>query len=207
MTDSPAAIPPGWYDDANAPGTQRWWDGTAWTEHTSQPYNGQPVALAAPAGTPVYTVWIWLIVVLPLLSLVGLFTIDFSSFTTIYSSDPTSSTRAQLALVTSPGYLFSLSVSAIVYGLSAWFAFLDWRWLRGHSVPRPFHFAWVFLSSYVYVIGRSVIVRRRTGRGIAPMWAAIGMYALSTIVSIVFTVLMVQAVFASISTSLPTGSY
>ncbi|MFD8232029.1 DUF2510 domain-containing protein [Streptomyces sp. NPDC059696] len=34
--------PPGWYPDPHAPHRQRWWDGTAWTEHRSAP--GAPAA-------------------------------------------------------------------------------------------------------------------------------------------------------------------
>jgi hypothetical protein len=38
---------PGWYDDPNAPGGKRWWDGSQWTEHTAA---AQPAAQAAPAA-------------------------------------------------------------------------------------------------------------------------------------------------------------
>jgi len=36
MTVAPvtAGPPPGWYADAGAPGSTRWWDGARWTEHT-----------------------------------------------------------------------------------------------------------------------------------------------------------------------------
>ncbi|MGW8886906.1 DUF2510 domain-containing protein [Streptomyces sp. NPDC055749] len=37
------ATPPGWYPDAGIPGTERWWDGTAWTAHT------RPLGAVAPA--------------------------------------------------------------------------------------------------------------------------------------------------------------
>ncbi|MFE7141696.1 DUF2510 domain-containing protein [Streptomyces sp. NPDC057644] len=40
------ATPPGWYPDTGAPGTERWWDGTAWTAHT-RPLAAAP---AAPEG-------------------------------------------------------------------------------------------------------------------------------------------------------------
>ncbi|WP_424871984.1 DUF2510 domain-containing protein [Streptomyces sp. SAI-229] len=41
--------PPGWYRDPHAPHLERWWDGTAWTEHRRTP--GAPaVPPAPPAG-------------------------------------------------------------------------------------------------------------------------------------------------------------
>jgi len=39
--------PAGWYDDPEQPGQQRYWDGTAWTEHVSrqgQQFTDPPVA-------------------------------------------------------------------------------------------------------------------------------------------------------------------
>ncbi|MFI6583966.1 DUF2510 domain-containing protein [Embleya sp. NPDC050493] len=54
-----ASIPPGWYDDPSAPGSERWWDGAQWTASTRAraqgeippPPMGAPPA-AGPAGYP-----------------------------------------------------------------------------------------------------------------------------------------------------------
>lgn len=46
MTDSSGQAPAGWYADTNQPGTERWWDGQAWTEHT------RPSVAAPPPPPP-----------------------------------------------------------------------------------------------------------------------------------------------------------
>ncbi|MCX5413744.1 DUF2510 domain-containing protein [Streptomyces sp. NBC_00059] len=46
------ATPPGWYPDVNVPGTERWWDGTAWTVHTRAPAVPQPLSVPRPPAAP-----------------------------------------------------------------------------------------------------------------------------------------------------------
>jgi hypothetical protein len=55
MCSSP---PPGWYRDPSYPLTERWWDGTAWTDHRRQPEQlpqplAQPPAPRGPGRTKV----------------------------------------------------------------------------------------------------------------------------------------------------------
>ncbi|MEP6478502.1 MAG: hypothetical protein ABJB03_03860 [Rhodoglobus sp.] len=150
--------------------------------------------MRAPEGIAVYTPWIWIIVFLPVLSFVGLFSIDFtSSFTS-----PDFTPGGSFGALSSPGYAILNVVSLVIYGLCALFAFLDWRKLGALGVPRPFHFAWAFLSSAVYVIGRSVVVRRRTGRGIAALWAQIGVLVVSFITAIVWAVSFFSAMLQAV---------
>ncbi|EMF51461.1 MULTISPECIES: DUF2510 domain-containing protein [Streptomyces] len=45
-----SSSPPGWYRDPSYPLTERWWDGTAWTDHRRQPE--QPVPPVLRPGPP-----------------------------------------------------------------------------------------------------------------------------------------------------------
>jgi hypothetical protein len=46
---------PGWYEDPQAPGGKRWWDGTQWTEHVAVPDRG-PAPVAAAQAAPAQAV-------------------------------------------------------------------------------------------------------------------------------------------------------
>ncbi len=193
-----STTPAGWYPDPSVPGQSRWWDGAQWTEQVQQPYDpARPaIELRAPEGTKPYTAWIWVITLLPILEQSRLLFIDYAgiaeqALNSRYSGTGTSS----VMLATSPSNLPLTLLGWLIYGLVVLFAYFDWRALRQRGVPRPFHWAWTFLYSPVYVIGRSVVVRRRTGSGIAPMWVTIAGIGLSVVAVIYVVVVTMSAVF------------
>ena len=199
-----STTPAGWYQDPAEPAKSRWWDGAQWTDQVQQPYDPASPGTApgrAPDNARVFTPWIWLVVFLPYVTLPLLFTVDLSGmFDGIGTGDSGASGRAQLQMLTSSGYILTVVGGWVTYGLSIVFAFLDRKELIARGIPRPFHWAWTFLYSPVYVIGRSVVVRRRTGRGIAPMWAAIGMLVLSTVATLAWMAVFFVELFRQVST-------
>ncbi|WP_181373478.1 hypothetical protein, partial [Microbacterium sp. HMWF026] len=144
------------------------------------------------------TVWIWLLVFLPLLGVIGLFLFDWSTYlqesvyAEIYGLGPT----PDAILVNAVTSVLSIAF----YAVTVLFAFLDWRQLRARGVERPFHWAWSFLvivmsSALVYIIGRAVVARRRTRAGLGPMWVAIAVNVVALVALIGFlTVLIVQLI-------------
>lgn len=184
-------IPAGWYPDPQAPGQGRFWDGTAWTDHVHVPGQPMPVAeLTAPAGTDTNTPWIWLLIGIPLLPMLLLLGVPWASMFDIDVTDPYAASTASLAIFVSPFYWAAVLAGWAVYGVSVLFAYRDHAELTRRGVPRPFHWAFVFIGGTVYVIGRSIVVRRRTGRPQATLWAQIAVIALSLVVMIVILVLM-----------------
>jgi hypothetical protein len=204
--------PAGWYPVAPGSSQLRWWDGAAWTDHV----HDQAVAqvgggLKAPAGTNPNTVWVWILAVLPLLGVVGLLVFNpmsyMQSVISNTGSDPSNAVQAETAILTSPGYLSLLALGFVSYAITVLFAALDWRQLKALGVPKPFHWAWTFLPSgygqLVYMIGRVVIVKRRTGTGLAPLWVWIATIVVVFIIGIVWAI----SFFASLTTlvaNLPT---
>lgn len=145
MSDAADNVPTqrGWYADPAGLPQQRWWDGDRWTEHLHDPERNAYGDDQAGAQAPVFNNFIWAIALLPVVSFVAL----------------TSSET------TSPLLAWGIAIGSIVL------AFLDRRQLERDGMERPFHWAWAFLSPGVYVVGRSIIVRRRrVGTSRAPMW-------------------------------------
>ncbi|MDQ1130424.1 DUF2510 domain-containing protein [Microbacterium sp. SORGH_AS_0888] len=206
MTAPQLPTPAGWYPDPSAPGTVRYWDGTAWTTH-QQP--AAPAAAAAPRRSPgadTNTVWIWLIVLLPVVpALLLLFVpwgevFDYRGILT----DPSRGVEASLRIYTEPLYWAATLVGFVIYGLNAWFAYLDHRTLVARGIDQPFPWPWQFLS-IVYVIGRTVVVRRRTGRGAAPLWGLGATMAVSFIVTGVIMWLAMDSMLTMIQSGISTG--
>jgi hypothetical protein len=202
---SPAA---GWYPVSPGSSQLRWWDGTQWTEqfHSLQSGNGFGPGYAnpekAPEGTRPGTVWIWIFGLLPLLQLaeIPLVATFYERIFSVGLSDPTALTQAELSPAS--GILAIDGISLLLYAVFVVLAVLDYRALRARGVPRPFHWAWTFLSAIVYIIGRSVVARRRTGSGLAPLWVFIVVTVASIVASVaVLAPILSAAMQAALSTS------
>jgi hypothetical protein len=213
---------PGWYPD-HAGGTGlRWWDGTQWTDHVSAPIAAQPYTAAGPARntvpatTPVGNVFIWIFAFLPLVAIVSLLSIDWRALgETIASSvsvnGSTSPGAIDMSSIFTPGYVIGAVLSWVAIAAAVVLAYFDWRTLRKVGVERPFHWAFAFFAiaglSIVYAIGRGVVVRRRSGRGLAPMWVFIAVQVIVWIVAIVCVSAYVGAIISNLPDLSSTGSF
>lgn len=256
MTTAANGLPAaGWYTDPTHAAQLRWWDGSAWSEHThpmppqapapaaapaapaatagqelgqvpfvprygelapqgAQPAAAQPPAAQSPAaqqyaaqpyrpygaaparstvpdGTPTANWLIWAVVLLPLLSLALLFAWDVEAYMREVMVNP----AAEATVFLDPGYMVLTLGSWVLAAALLVAAVLDWRWLGRQGYPRRFHWAWAILSSLVYVIGRSVVVNRQAGRGLAPLWSAIAVTVFSVFVGAVWVVQLMSVVF------------
>ena len=208
-TPATPATAAGWYADPSNPAQQRWWDSEKWTEQVSAPASAAHVGAEqqkAPEGTSGNTPWIWLVVFLPLLSLIPLFFIDFTGFIedSIWNaSNPAGMTAAILAFYTQLAVIITFVLSLLITVGTIVFAFLDWRELKRRGVPAPFHWAFSFLVlagvGIVYPIGRAVVTKRRTGSGNGVLLATILTFVVSVIVVLVWMVVVFSQMSAYFS--------
>lgn len=201
--------PAGWYPEPSGAEGQRWWDGTRWTEYSTPlspppptqyaPY-GSATQARLPEGTPVYTVWIWLIVVLPIVALIPFFLWDTEKYLQrSMAGDP----MAELSAYSDPMYLAAQLLGWVAYAASIVFAYFDLVALRKLGYAKQFHWAWTFLGALVYVIGRSVVVKRQAGYGATPIAVGITLYVGAIIGVLVWTFTMVENVMDASMTSYP----
>jgi hypothetical protein len=176
------------------------------TAYPSAPAVAYPSAPRQP-GLRTDTVWVWLSIVVGLVPLAALFVIDWNGYiaSTMAWDQPYGAmpTMAPGAWVLSTLGASLLSYAAI--GASVLFAWLDWRELQRRGVVRPFHWAWAFFALVatigVYIIGRTVILRRQTGGGMGPLWAWIASIVLTIVVVIAWLTWFLSALFSVLPTT------
>jgi hypothetical protein len=198
---------PGWYADPTGVPQQRWWDGRKWTEHQRGPMlDAGGVAPIAPAAAQLTvpksanTVFIWIIVLLPILSLIAFASFDFADFVRLSGArTPNASQEASQAFGSSYSLLTVINSGVAVASLVL--CYFDRRALHRLGIMRPFHWAWAFLGGAVYIVGRSIIVRRRTGGGLLPLWIYLGVVVATVIVTAVVAASLVSAIMATIPSS------
>lgn len=203
MTDPTASgastAAPGWYPDGT--GGQRWWNGVSWSEHTAPATFAQPQERTPlPEGTRVDTVWVWIVALVYFVGVVPLFFFDMNGYMRAILEAELSGSSSAFGGVMAGYVVFFLLSSLLSWGLwgfTVFAAYRDYKHLTAIGVVRPFHWAFAFIPyTIVYLIGRLVVLRKVTRTAGWPLWAHIASYALLFIVSIVWSILVVQAMVA-----------
>lgn len=227
MTIPSGQAAPGWYPDPSGEHGQRWWDGRVWTEHVTPTASGSaasgsagaasgdsapryyaiPERRAIAADAPVYGIWIWLVTFLPLVPVGMLFLLQPTVVVRVQAPGTNLAVLDPIALLGGPMFFVDLAVSWILWAAIIVFSWLDHRDLLRIGVERPFHWAWSFVGSIVYVIGRSIIVRKvAAGRGFAPVWWSIAVFALSIVLPLIWALMLVTTMFQSANQVAPIGA-
>lgn len=218
------SAPAGWYPDPQAGGRLRWWDGHQWTAHVpsatapsspAAPMGGiaapgapapwaVPPAPPAPVRADTGTLWVWLAIVASVIPFAVVFLIDWNGYvdTMTMSTLSRNPSAAFSGMIQWQLHVLGISViSWVAMGLFIVFSWLDWRELRRRGVPLPFSWAWSFFGlmgggAAVYMIGRAVVLKRRTeSGGWPPLWTWIAATAVGYVVAFVWVFSMMGTIF------------
>jgi hypothetical protein len=178
-----------------------------------QPVYAAVVGPKAPEGTEPNTIMGWLNAATPLLLLIDLIPLYFwmTNFFEGISFTGNTAPDDLVAREFNSTYALILLLAFASQALFVLFAGLDWRTLRRNGVPSPFHWAWSFFTfltfgGRVYVIGRAIVVRRRTDKsGYGPMVLYIVLTVLYAIVSIVVVIVVFVSLQGQIHDQLNTS--
>jgi hypothetical protein len=167
---------------------------------------GPTVLPKAPPGAKVYNLFIWIIVALPIVSII-LNLLSVSSIEPVLESilkqaqaNPGASTTVP-TVTTTPWEVVAEIVGLLITAATIVLAYFDWRALKAQGIARPFHWAFAFIAfitPLVYIIGRSIVVRRRAGHGLLPMWISIGVVVVGFVVVLSIVIGIVSAVVGTL---------
>lgn len=200
MTDDPQT--PGWYDHPGFSAGPRWWDGARWHDH--RPSVQQP---PLPSGTSTNTWPIWALVVLPIAGLATTVLIDpvglmrdslQRSLRQIQNPTLIPDPTETFAQTFTPGVLGAYALSFVLIAVNVLLAVQDERILRARGVVQPMPWGWAFLQP-VYVIGRSVVVRRRVRGSLSPLLLWIAITVIGTAISLTLIGIGVVSVISSLN--------
>jgi hypothetical protein len=211
----PPTIPAGWYSDPTDAEQLRWWNGSAWTQHVQPrpaPVEPAPVQTVVPAASsepvavepatavavplaeePATAVSMDAAVAPTRSNTVSSWFVALSPF---YYAIAFIIALPALASISGVIVLGSIAAAIIVvpFVIALIFAIVDFGALKKLGHPRPASPGWMFLTPLVYLIVRTVRVRRATGKGSAPLWVWIAAWAISSAIIGIATVQIIPAV-------------
>lgn len=154
-------------------------------------------ATAAPGpsapGVSTDTPWAYLAIVASFLPVLSVFFIDWDGFLVASLAPVYSEAQMAQEMVGVVGQSLLISVFGYaMIALSIVFSWLDWRELKRRGIARPFHWAYAFfallVSITVYIIGRTVVVKRETGKGMTVLWAWIASVVVAIVITVIWSV-------------------
>lgn len=191
------SAPAGWYPDPDSPPSRRYWDGAHWTEHRQAPVSAVS-DLASRRTVETNTVWVWLAIAASVVPFAVPLLLDWDRYLTLMLQAASNDGVA-------PG-LLGWELQSLAVSMLSWvaiaaaivFCWLDWRELRRRGVVAPFHWAWAFFALAsgglaVYMIGRAVVLRRRTvAGGWPPLWTWIGVTVVGYAIILFWVIALVR---------------